>query len=385
MRKGRNTYVPYALRALLVCQLLLATLICWGQKPVIGLKNQLIGQTSINFDDPLPYQFGLRYIPTLDLSKGFRNDRKLDIEASVNAFGNVLFKGLEYDQTEYAADLYRLWIRYSTPKFELRAGLQKISFGSATIFRPLMWFDKLDFRDPLQLTQGVYGLLGRYYFQGNVNIWLWGLYGNEGTKGWEVAPTTSKKPEFGGRIQAPLFTGELALSYHHRNANFSEFYQMQPAVDSPYFQQDCLGLDGKWDVGAGIWFEYTLKHHAAENVLVKEFEHYLTVGSDYTFPVGNGLNLTAEYFSYQGTEESNYMALALNYPFGLMNRAVLAVYYHWEDQGWYRYVSLQRDYDYWSFHLIGFWNPEVVPLAGTGEERNLFAGSGLQFMATVNF
>jgi hypothetical protein len=97
------------------------------------------------------------------------------------------------------------------------------------------------------------------------------------------------------------------------------------------------------------------------------------------------MNLTAEYFSYQGTEESNYLALALNYPFGLMNRVVVAVYYHWEDKGWYRYVSLQRDYDYWSFHLIGFWNPDEVPLASKEEERNMFAGSGIQFMATVNF
>jgi len=385
LRRNRILHIPPARKALLVFQVLLMPLSCWGQQSAIGMKNQLIGQSTVNFDDPLPYQFGLRYIPTLELSDEFQKERKLDAEGSINAFGNAFFKGLEYDDKAYAADLYRLWIRYSTPKLEIRAGLQKISFGSATIFRPLMWFDKLDFRDPLQLTQGVYGLLGRYYFQGNVNIWLWALYGNEGTKGWELAPTTDKKPEFGGRVQVPLFTGEIAWSYHHRNADFSDFYALQPAVDSPYFKQDFLGLDGKWDVGAGIWFEYVVKHHAEENILIKEFEHYFTLGSDYTFSLGNGLNLTAEYFSYLSTENNHYMALALNYPFGLMNRLVLAVYYHWEDKGWYRYLSLQRDYDYWTFHLIGFWNPDEVPLAGSGEERSLFAGSGLQFMATVNF
>jgi hypothetical protein len=378
-------HIPGALRALLLLQVLCAPLLCRGQNSSIGLKHQLVGQSTVNFDNPLPFQFGLRYIPTLDLSNEFRNKSKLDAEVSVNAFGNALFEGLEYDQMDYGLDLYRMWIRYSTPQFEVRAGLQKISFGSATIFRPLMWFDKLDFRDPLQLTQGVYGLLARYYFKGNVNIWLWCLYGNKGTKGWEIAPTAEKKPEFGGRVQAPLFTGEIALSYHHRNADFTDFYQMLPSVESPYFNQNCLGLDGKWDVGAGIWFEYVIKHNAEENFLVKEYQHYLTLGSDYTFPLGNGLNLIAEYFSFQGNEASNYMALALNYPFGLMNRAVAAVYYHWEDKGWYRYVSLQRDYDYWSFHLIGFWNPERVPLAGAGDERNMFAGSGIQFMATVNF
>jgi len=56
-----------------------------------------------------------------------------------------------------------MWIRLSTKQFELRAGLQKINFGSATLLRPLMWFDKIDPRDPLQLTDGVYALLARYY------------------------------------------------------------------------------------------------------------------------------------------------------------------------------------------------------------------------------
>ena len=370
---------------ILFLYLLLIPSLSSAQQTIFALKNQVTGQTTVNFDDPLPYQFGLRYIPTLDLSGEFKHERKLDAELSLNGFGNAYFNGFEYDTAEYALDLYRLWFRYSTPRLEIRAGLQKISFGSATIFRPLMWFDKLDFRDPLQLTEGVYGLLGRYYFQGNVNIWVWGLYGNKDTKGWELAPTTSKKPEFGGRIQVPLFTGEIALSYHHRNADFTDLYLMQPAIDSPFFNQDCLGLDGKWDIGAGIWFEYVLKHNEEENILVEEFEHYLTIGSDYTFDVGNGLNLTTEYFRYQGADKNNYIALALNYPFGLMNRMVAAVYYQWDNKSWYRFLSLQRDYDYWSFHLIGFWNPDQVSIAGAGEERTLYAGAGIQFMATVNF
>jgi hypothetical protein len=144
-------------------------------------------------------------------------------------------------------------------------------------------------------------------------------------------------------------------------------------------------MDGKWDFGAGIWFEYVLKHNQEENILIEEFEHYLTIGSDYTFDVGNGLNLTTEYFRYQGVDENNYIALAVNYPFGLMNRMLAAVYYQWDEKDWYRFLSLQRDYDYWSFYLIGFWNPEQIALSGSVSERTLFAGGGIQIMATVNF
>ena len=64
-------------------------------------------------------------------------------------------------------------------KLHIEPGLQKINFGSATMLRPLMWFDQVDPRDPLQLTDGVWGVLGRYYFLNNANIWLWGLYGNK--------------------------------------------------------------------------------------------------------------------------------------------------------------------------------------------------------------
>ena len=56
---------------------------------------------------------------------------------------------------------------------ENRLGLQKIDFGSALLIRPLQWFNQIDPRDPLRLTNGVYGILFRQYFNDNSNIWLW--------------------------------------------------------------------------------------------------------------------------------------------------------------------------------------------------------------------
>ncbi|GAI27146.1 unnamed protein product, partial [marine sediment metagenome] len=59
-----------------------------------------------------------------------------------------------------------------------------------------MWFDRIDPRDPLQLTDGVYGLLLRQYFLNNANIWVWGLYGNDDLRGWEYLPSEAKSVEF---------------------------------------------------------------------------------------------------------------------------------------------------------------------------------------------
>ena len=38
------------------------------------------------------------------------------------------------------------------------------------------------------------------------------------------------------------------------------------------------------------------------------------------------------------------------------------VYYNWDQQDWYRFLSLQRIYDYWSFYLMAFWNPDQFAL-----------------------
>lgn len=67
---------------------------------------------------------------------------------------------------------YRAWVRLSTNTFEARVGLRKINFGSATLFRSLMWFDRTDPRDPLRLTDGVSGLLLRDYAVNNTSLWL---------------------------------------------------------------------------------------------------------------------------------------------------------------------------------------------------------------------
>ena len=139
--------------------------------------------------------FGIRFIPEFTLKKSFSQNLSIDFEASFNAYGTSQINA----PSDGEIDLYRMWGRISTSRFEFRMGLQKINFGSASLLRPLMWFESIDPRDPLQLTDGVTGLLFRYYFLNNANIWIWGLYGNDNLKGWEFFPTRSRSAEYGGR------------------------------------------------------------------------------------------------------------------------------------------------------------------------------------------
>jgi len=363
-----------------------------GQSRYLQFKNQISTWSTVNFHDPVIYQFGGRYIPTLNITDSLKNNRKIDAEISLNAYGNAYFTSDNFDTASGKIKPYRFWIRYSTPRFEIRLGLQKINFGSATMLRPLMWFDKMDIRDPLQLTDGVYGALGRYYFQNNTNIWLWLLYGNDEPMGWDPVPSVKKIPEFGGRVQQPVPAGEIALSYHHRTADFSQWLDSVPNNTQTQYNGDKIGLDGKWDVGAGIWFEYVLKHNDPDNIVTSEWETYFNLGLDYTFSLGNGLNVITEYFRYKSKTDLNangskntYNALSVNYPFGLSNSLTAIIYYNWELNAWSRFISLQRKYDYWSFYLLAFWNPETYSPTSFAKERSLYAGKGMQVMAVVNF
>lgn len=363
-----------------------------GQKINFSLANQVSSWSTFNIHDPLKYQFGTRYIPTLGICDSLKNNHKIDLEISANVYGTLDFEGKELSEANGRLKPYRCWLRYATPRFELRAGLQKINFGSATIFRPLMWFDKLDFRDPLQLTDGVYALLGRYYFRNNSNLWLWTLYGNNDPVGWDPVPSVDTKPEYGGRFQLPVPKGEIALSCHHRKADFSRIYDTIPFITATQYPENKIGIDGKWDIGAGVWFEAVAKHNDHDNRLFNPWETYLNLGADYTVSVGNGLTIMAEYFRYNNTSElfktetkSTYAAVSLNYPFGLMNSATAVVYYNQEDKEWSRFISLQRKYDYWSFYLLAFWNPDKPAISSLSADRNLYAGKGIQLMAIVNF
>jgi len=359
----------------------------------IALNGQLIGWAGISSGNPGLQEFGGRFLPEVFCQHSFHNAVKIDMDLSANAYSS-----LEYDDWKYTGDQsrikpYRASLRLSSRQWEVRAGLQKLSFGSASLLRPLMWFDGMDPRDPLQLTDGIYGLLGRYYFLDNANLWVWGLIGNKDPRGWDYVPTQIHKPEFGGRFQFPFLHGEMGVTVNHRlpGSNSAAIYGI-PSGTPIQYTEDKAGLDGKWDIGPGIWFEYVLKHNSLAPIEIPELEHYLTLGSDYTFAWGNGLNLLAEHFVYAsynpptGNNQSrNFTAASLSYPFGLRDRISAMIYRGWEDKSWYRFVNYQRQYDNLSLYLMLFRNPDSFRLYPARQDSGLFTGKGFEIMASYNF
>ena len=116
------------------------------------LKGQASAWFSLGTGTPSTPRFGLRYIPSLYLGAEDERGSRLDAELSANAFAAGSAPAWTDLETEGKIKPYRIWARMSSRRYELRAGLQKINFGSASVFRPLMWFDRVDARDPLQIT-----------------------------------------------------------------------------------------------------------------------------------------------------------------------------------------------------------------------------------------
>ena len=341
-------------------------------------------------DNSVVSQTGLRYIPELSLKQKLNDDFNADMDLSLNTYATESFVKNQLPENDMELKPYRASFRLASDVFEARVGLQKISFGTATLFRPLMWFDKIDPRDPLQLTDGVYGLLMRYYFLDNANIWLWGLYGNNETKGWETVPTQKKTIEYGGRLQMPFWNGEGGFSYHHREADLSNLPGIPTDSGGYSVPENRFALDGKWDIGIGLWFEAAIIHEQTDIPGMK-YQRLWTIGADYTFDIGNGLTVLTEYFRdedpnnvFDSAVGIGFSGLSLNYSVGTLDRISAILYRDWTDQDWYRLLTLQRTYDNWIIYLIGFWNPNTIQLYQTPGSNSLFAGNGIQLMIVFN-
>ena len=353
----------------------------------LRISGQLSSWINLNSANDLPLWGGVRYLPQLNFS-GDKNKRgRFDTEVSANIYGTAGIHPFDSLYTTGRIKPYRAWVRYSSDQFELRMGLQKINFGSASMLRPLMWFDQIDPRDPLQLTDGVWGLLARYYFMNNANIWLWGLYGNKDVKGWEIIPVNRKIPEFGGRVQLPVPKGEIAFTYHHRVADSRSTDAITAFEKIP---ENRFGFDAKWDLKTGIWVEGSYSSKAKDiGMLTNELA--INAGLDYTFSVGNGLyvayeQLVASYYekAFSFTNAINFSLLSVSYPIGVFDKISSIIYYNWNDKTVYTFLNWQKQFDNIIFYVMGYWNPEIFLLPTQESTHNLFAGRGIQLMFVFN-
>ncbi len=354
----------------------------------LNFKGQLSAYSHFNPNNNYLWWNGGRYIPEAHFEVPVTDDRLFDFETSANIYGNFGLKNFNNTASNGKIKPYRLWTRYSTSQFELRAGLQKINFGSASILRPLMWFDQVDPRDPLQLTDGVWGLLGRYYFLNNATVWLWTLYGNKNLKGWEAVNTNQSVPEVGGRFQYPVSTGEAALSYHYRVADSRALSETELQFEK--IPEHRIGFDAKFDWVVGCWMEASWKN-MGENLGMFTNQEILNLGVDYTFGLGNGLTVIYEQLlasydekAFSFDEPVAFSLMSVSYPVGLFDNLSLIVYFDWRNNAAYNFINWQKQFNKITLYMMGYVNPKNYYIPTQRATENLFAGTGIQLMFVFN-
>ena len=196
-------------------------------------------------------------------------------------------------------------------------------------------------------------------------------------------------PEFGGRMQVPVSRGELSTTYHYRVANAGEVYTLNHGEKSE-IREKRLALDGKFDLGVGLWFEAVLVHQEI-HIPELRYRRMFNLGMDYTFGLGNGLHVMTETVTFgtseqalTGGEDVVFSSLSLNYPLSIISNLSGILFYDWDNSKLYNFINWSWQFDRWSFYIMGFWNPETFDIYQNIEGTNLYAGKGLQFMAVFN-
>jgi hypothetical protein len=140
----------------------------------------------------------------------------------------------------------------------------------------------------------------------------------------------------------------------------------------------------------GFWFEAALVHQEI-HVPEDRYQRMLNLGLDYTFGLGNGLNIMSEFLLFgksewpaSSGEDYYFSALSANYSFNIFTSLNGIVFYDWTNQDIYNFINWSWQFDKWSFYIMGFWNPGSFNIYRGLEGANLIAGKGLQFMAVFN-
>lgn len=349
----------------------------------LNWRNQLqIWGSCHKLKDDSKYNYGLRALPEVDITFWENEKMTIDLQVIADAYYEYCQIG-DHRHEKNAAVLHRSWLRISGRMTEFRIGLQKINFGPAQIFRPLAWFDILDPHDPLEFTTGVEAALIRYYFLNNANIWLWGVRGKDDESRNTPYFSIQDYPEGGGRLQYPVPTGDLGISYHYRRIS-------NPDREFMRTKEQRLGIDLRLDLEIGFWMEYCLLN-ISENPDLPRWTDNFTIGSDYTLAWANGLHFLLEhnhqgqsqklFFSEDGT--ANQSALSFDYPWNIFQSTYVIFIYNWDSERWFRYLSHSLNFNYCSIYFNLFWNTsdedETLQPSGTN------SGKAVQIMVKYDF
>ena len=152
-----------------------------------------------------------------------------------------------------------------------------------------------------------------------------------------------------------------------------------------------IGLDGKWDVGVGLWFESAFIRQEIDIPELRS-KKFINVGMDYTIGVGSGILLNAEQLfvttgeDFFGSQEHNsFTAISVNYPISYIDNLTYIFYYDWINNGFYNFINWGMTWDKINLFIMAYWNPDSFNLyQSLSDETTLYTGKGIQIQFVFN-
>ena len=340
-----------SVKTLLVLRYLLLVLIYLNIKTFLfsqsySIKGQLWA-TGVSVENQPKIMSQLGYIPTVSAYNKLSHDSMVDLEWAYRF--DRSFKG---DSPEEHHDkLYRGWLRYSNQVIEARFGLQKISFGPARVLRPLAWFDTIDPEDPTDQTVGVEAFRLRFFPSNSLALWTW------------IMKSESNTLSYGGRGEVSTSLGEWGFTLHQ-------------APDESNTQ---IGIDFRYDGFLGFWFESTGFFTEDQEILSEDRHSLMTLGADYTLPLGTGLLIMSETLRSEGwssktnatTSNQTISAFMISLPLGMFHHFMFISNLDWDENNSYNYLRWSSTYDSFSINCMTSINPNEM-------------GNSLQLMLIYN-
>ena len=345
---------------------------------ISSLKGQLWGSVLHGNNPPIGrsnYEESWGYIPTFSIEKSLTNDM-IDFEWAYK-MGKVYAGDYSIGKLDGP---YRFWFRYSSDRLEARLGLQKISFGPAMILRSLSWFDTIDIKDPTGQTDAVEALRLRLFPNNSIGLWLWSINNKQDTL------------SFGGRTELSIDAGELGLTYHIDQSATPQSIGQSPVYIANAHQR--IAFDYRYDGYFGLWLESAAILSDSKSEAQPNRHTLITVGTDYTIPIGPGLlvmveNMNIREFSTvtDSVNTHNYTAFMASIPMNMLVQLMFITQVDWKNNHQYNFLRGSITFDHYSLNLILSSSPkrneydiaeEYLPRSVSG------FGRGIQFMLIYN-
>ena len=292
---------------------------------VYSLEPQISGNLQFKIDND--ENIKIRFRPECEISQDISSKFSLDFDY----IHNLEFKTLlSENSSQLSNHTYRAWLRFTSDKFTLRIGRQKINFGVAKLLRTLRWFDTIDPTDPQKESVGVDALISNYFFSGNQNILFWVIDSSKGAIKGNESVASSDNLEPGFRFQFPWRNAEIGFNSHHRKSVTDDKINKYAA-------------DIFLDYYLGMWSEISYNDFSESCTY--------TFGSDYTISFLKGIHILAE---YQKINERDNWAYSVDLPISIFDQ-ISFIYFISEDINNLN-VNWVRSYDDFSGYVFYTFN-----------------------------